>query len=238
MRLSPLVAAALLAPTLSLAQSPPPPAGNPVYPAEVVQPSPPPPPPPAAYQAVPVQPAPPPPPSRQPGNRRSPWYIGFHLGTGDGTVSGQGQSFTLKEMNLDRDTTKVAAGFKIGATLTPTLLLGFDLNLLSAQSSSGGADTMAQINNYDLVLTWFPQGEGLLFRGGVGFSSLVWDLDVLGRETYSGANVLLGVGYAFWLGQTFNLTLNLDYTGQSYGSSDNQPESSHFWAVYLGADWY
>ncbi|MBL0278283.1 MAG: outer membrane beta-barrel protein [Anaeromyxobacter sp.] len=237
MRLAPLVAAALLVPALALAQEPPPPQ-NPVYPAVPVTSEAPPPQNPV-YQAVPVQPAPPPALAMAPRrHQRSPWYIGFHLGTGDGHVSGQGDSFTLTEMNFDRDTTKLALGFKVGATLTPRLLLGLDVNVMSAQSSEGGANTMAQINNYDLMLTWFPQGEGFLVRGGVGVSALVWDLDALGRETYNGVNMLVGVGYAFWLGQGWNLTVNLDYSGQSYGSSDTQPETSSFWALYLGCDWY
>ena len=35
----------------------------------------------------------------------------------------------------------------------------------------------------------------------------------------------------------FNLTVNLDYSGQSY-SGELAPDSSSFWGLGLGFDWY
>lgn len=229
MKLSNLLLAAVLAPTLSLAQEPPPPAPPPAPPAAVAPANP-------VYPAVPV--AAPAPAYQHRGPRRDPWYIGFGIGTGSGDVSGQGSTFSFKEMNLDRSTTNIALNFKIGATLSPRLLLGFDVTAAAAMASEGGVSTSIQVTNYDAMVTFFPMETGFFVRGGVGLTNMVWDLDVLGSNSYKGGNVLVGVGYAWWIGQKFNLTANLDFSAQSYGSSTDAPESSKFWALWLGFDWY
>jgi len=207
------LAAALLAPMLTLAQE-------------------------AVYPAVPVQPAPPPPAAYQQGQQRDTWYIGFGLGTGSGSAAGQGDSFTFKELNGSRDTTNVFLNFKVGATMSPKLLLGLDISAVRSAADSNGVASAVQVTNYDAVVTFFPMERGLFLRGGVGLSKLIWEVDGFNATTASGGNVLVGAGYAFWLGQKFNLTVNLDLSAQSYGSSNDKPESSKMWALWLGADWY
>lgn len=168
---------------------------------------------------------------------RDSWYIGFGLGTGDGSASGQGERYSLSDLNVD-DPTNVFLNFKAGATLTPQLLLGGDLTYLSSQASAGGYDSSVGIMNVDLVATFFPMERGLFFRGGLGRSAYVQTADGYDDYNRGGWNVLGGVGYAFWLGQRFNLTVNLDVSQQWYGSSDVDVENSRFWALYAGFDWY
>jgi hypothetical protein len=177
--------------------------------------------------------------------RRSPrdsWYIGFGLGTGTGNVTLQdGTERSFSDLNLNRDTTNVMLNFKVGATLTPTLLLGFDWTTVRATASDELATTYTQIANYDAMLTWFPWETGLLLRGGLGLSALTVKASTSGASgssTYTGANLLVGVGYAFWLGEHFNLTLGLDVSGQGYGDSAGSPKSSALGALWVGADWY
>jgi hypothetical protein len=174
------------------------------------------------------------------GSRRAPWYIGFGLGTGDGNIGFKDQSYTFQEMH-GTSPTNVSLNFKIGATITPELLAGFDVTAIRSQADQGGFTTALQITNYDAMVTWFPQGEGLFLRGGVGFTKLLFEAsdDVSSMSSdFSGYNVLVGAGYAFWLSQSFNLTLNADYSAQRYGSSDTDPESSNFFHVWVGFDWY
>jgi hypothetical protein len=59
-----------------------------------------------------------------------------------------------------------------------------------------------------------------------------------GATTYTGGNLSIGTGYAFWLGQSFNLTLNLDLSAQGYGGSGSGPKSSSMWQLGVGFDWY
>lgn len=194
------------------------------------------------------EPVPPPEDDSAYGSRRNPWYIGFGLGTGGGNVSIWGESYTLDEMNEAMwlgsvDPTDVSFNFKIGATLSEQLLVGLDVMAMMSMVAEGNASTSWSIVNYDAVATWFPQGEGFFLRGGAGISKLQVSIDdpdygVSDSETWSGVNALVGVGYALWLGQAFNLTLNADYSIQSYGSSDTDPESSNFFALWVGFDWY
>jgi hypothetical protein len=180
------------------------------------------------------------------GSRRSPWYIGFGIGTGDGNLTRGSSSVSFKEglgnlWGTSVDPTNVALNFKVGATLTPDLLLGFDITAVRSQFDSGGSSTGVQVTNYDAVATWFPQGEGFFVRGGAGLTALTLNIDTPGgsaSDTVRGFNALAGVGYAFWLGQGFNLTVNADYSVQTYGSSTSDPESSDFWALWVGFDWY
>jgi hypothetical protein len=181
------------------------------------------------------------------GSRRSPWYIGFGFGGGTGNVKIAGTSGTLDEWNEARwigsvDASDFSFNFKVGATLSERLLVGFDLTGVISMISEGQSSSSIGIVNYDGVLTFFPQGEGFFLRGGVGLSRLTdsWDDPVYGSgsDSWSGFNAMAGLGYAFWLGQRFNLTVNADYSVQSYGGGDTDPDSSNFFALGVGFDWY
>jgi hypothetical protein len=188
------------------------------------------------------EPAPPPPDDSAYGSRRSPWYIGFGIGGGNGNVSYTGGDYTFDEWHGGTNSpTNVFINFKIGATLAPGLLLGFDGSAVRSQLDEGGFVTALQINNYDAMLTWFPQEEGFFVRGGAGITRFVMEFDdglSSFDDSVSGYNVLVGGGYAFWLGQAFNLTVNADYSIQTYGSNDYDLESSNFFALWVGFDWY
>lgn len=223
-------AAALLAATAALAQAPAPP---PPYT----------PPPPGAYPPPPPGAYPPAPPvyARPPMTRDS-WYIGFGLGSGSG-------GFTFDNGNHYRfneglsDPVAVSLNFKVGATLSPTLLLGFDVTALRTEGTiTDGFGNQAtygvQVTNYDAMLTWFPVERGPFLRGGLGLASISEDVTGGGSNSRTGVGVLVGGGYAFWLGRSFNLTLNLDLSAQSYGKSLNEPKSSSFANLWVGFDWY
>lgn len=188
------------------------------------------------------EPVPPPPDDSAYGSRRSPWYIGFGLGGGSGNVSHAFGDYTFDEWHgSSTSPTNVFLNFKIGATLSPTLLLGFDVTAIRSVVDDPAYTSALQINNYDAVVTWFPQGEGFFVRGGAGLTRFVLEYeDGYGvfDDTVSGFNALVGGGYAFWFGQAANLTINADYSVQSYGSNDYDLESSNFFALWVGFDWY
>jgi hypothetical protein len=241
MTVSKLLLAVLLVPTLSLAQegAPPPPPPPTYPPAPTYQPAP-------AYQPAPVYPAQPVQPV-QPYvaprlHQRDSWYIGFGLGVGGGNLSQGGTNYSFKDYQGNGSTTDVSLNFKVGATLSPRLLLGFDGSAVRSATDANGITTGVQISNYDAVVTFFPYEQGLFLRGGVGLSALSEDVAIAGygsgTRSTKGVNVLAGVGYAWWIGQKFNLTANLDYSAQSYGSSSDKPERSSYWALWLGFDWY
>jgi opacity protein-like surface antigen len=203
------------------------------------------PPPPSRAYPPPAQAYPPQSPYANPAKQRDSWYIGFGLGTGNGSVEYvEGRyGFNATELAAD-DPTNGSFNLKAGATLTPRLLLGGDLTVLASVASGDGVDTSIGVSNLDVVLTFFPMERGFFVRGGVGLST--WSYEIDGgefdgyEEEESGTNVMAGLGYAFWLGKQFNLTLNLDFSQQFYGGDDLgfSPESSRFVNAYVGFDWF
>ncbi len=182
--------------------------------------------------------------SGQARHQRSNWYIGFGLGgafSAAWTDHGRSTSFDEWLTGLDRSP-KIALNFKVGGTLSPHTLLGFDATAVGQSGTAFDVDAHAQINNYFLMLTHFPYQEGLFFRVGGGFSNLVNMIDTPFGDldsTLTGVGVLGGIGYAFWLGKSFNLTLNLDYSQQWYSNdSAGEPDRSNFTIAYVGFDWY
>jgi hypothetical protein len=175
-------------------------------------------------------------------HQREGWYIGAGLGLApnaqysvkDGATIQFDDAFTGP---YDSKSPKLALNFKIGKTLSDKSLLGLDVTAVGQTATYPGNTAQVQINNYFLMYTYFPEGEGLFFRIGGGLSSLVV-LSPAATNQYGGVGALVGAGYAFWLGKTFNLTVNADYSAQQYSQSAGSPSTSNYLATYLGFDWY
>jgi opacity protein-like surface antigen len=176
-------------------------------------------------------------------HQRGSWYIGFGLGgalAAQWDANGQTVSFNDWLDGYDKDP-KVSANFKVGVTLSPRTLVGFDLTGVAQSSSLNGLDATAQINNLFLMLTHFPNQEGFFVRAGGGVSKILRVVETPSGEVSSdasGSGVLAGIGYAFWLGKSFNLTLNLDQSFQWYSNDPGEPDRSQFTTLYMGFDWY
>jgi hypothetical protein len=188
--------------------------------------------PPASSAPDPAAPAP-----RVALKQRGSWYIGFGLGAGGAarlhTSAGE---FSPKAL-LGRSAQPFAFNFRVGATITPKLLLGFDGGAL-AFSANRPSETFQQ-NFYDLGIMYFPWERGLYLRGAAGLSALALETDgpvLRGKDAIGGYNVLGGVGYAFWLLRSFNLTVNVDYQRHFY--SHDLVEGSGGLSAWVGFDWY
>lgn len=178
-------------------------------------------------------------------HKKSSWYIGFGLGTGDGGSEIEGEQVTFDDWFEGLDTgPRVTVNFGVGAILNPKLHLGFDISAIRQEGDGEvyGYDIEAntQITNYLAALTYFPTGEGLFIKAGAGVSVIGYEMSgglVEVSESYSGTAILGGLGYAFWLGKTFNLCLNAEYSHQTY-TDEEAPDNSHFWNVYLSFYWF
>ncbi len=176
---------------------------------------------------------------------RGPWYIGFGLGAGDGQTYAGGTTSSFHDLLAasGSDHFRFGGNFRIGATMSPTTLMGFDLTVLRGFGSApGGYDTWVQVSNMNLMLTFFPMQQGLFLRGGGGFAWLetgIRDQITLAQTTYDygGFDLLGGVGYAFPLTRRFNLTLNADLSWQFYPWSSDVSGSRMF-LLYVGFDFY
>ncbi len=173
--------------------------------------------------------------------QKSSWYIGFGIGTGDGEFTLNGTTVTYDDFfeGAEDTTPKIALNFGLGFILSPSLHLGFEFNALRQEGTYMGVTIGQQINNYLGVLTFFPMGQGLYARLGLGGAIFVQDAEsAYGSDSVSesGKAFLLGAGYAIKLGQTFHLTLNFDYSKQTY-NADYDLDSS-FWAFYVSFYWF
>lgn len=173
-------------------------------------------------------------------HKRDSWYIGFGIGGGiDASYTLNGKDITFDDWikGAEEKNPEIAINFKVGSTLSPKTLIGFDVTAVGQTGKLDGEDVQIQINNYFLMLTHFPLEEGFFIRGGGGFSNIMF-ITPIGNEVVSGYGILGGVGYAFWLGKSFNLTLNLDHSRQFYSTGTNEPDKSQFTIGYIGFDWY
>jgi hypothetical protein len=213
-------------------------------------PSAPPPPPPDAEDLPP----PPPPPvdhrvlvpkgggaphAAREGSPRDSWYIGFGVGSGGGWVTDAGQRDSFKEFTYPGDRATFSFDFNIGATLTPRLLLGVEVGALGTSGSTGGYDSSIITTYFDGVVTYFPMERGFFVRGGAGSASLQTNAetpDGTFKGNWKGVNVLGGVGYAWWLGKSFNLVGQVDVTRAWY--ERRGPDATDTVAVTLGFEWF
>ena len=176
-------------------------------------------------------------------HERDSWYIGFGLGfSPNASWVINGDTITIEDWLYGLDaTTKIFESFKIGVTLNPKTLVGFEFSAVRGEGTSPGLSGYTQINNYFTVLTYFPYKEGFFVRAGIGPSNIMYSISssvISGKEVHKGYGDLLGIGYAFWLGKGFNLTLNYDVSVQIYPGGIDAPTSSQFSTFYIGFDWY
>lgn len=183
-------------------------------------------------------------------HHKSIWYIGFGLGSGQGWI--EGDTFS-KYFDNEGDyigikpekSPMITFNFGIGAILNPNLHIGFDGSAIrqTATYNSAGlkGEYTYQINNYLLAVTYYPDETGLSLKAGIGFADMQWDVtgDLFYShftETYTGNAYLIGAGYDFWLGDTFNLGLHVEYSKQNYNNS-KAPSDSDFVNIYVSFYW-
>jgi hypothetical protein len=170
------------------------------------------------------------------------WYLGLGIGSGGGSYVLDGDRVSFRDAHgAAGSPLHLAFQLEAGVTVAPTLLAGGELSVLSSAADDSFADSELTLSQLLGVLTWFPAERGLFLRGGAGLAALRQEWDD-GREhrrsTVGGLSVLGGVGYAWWLGRRFNLTLHADLSAQAYGSSSQDPSSSAGVNAYLGFRWY
>ncbi len=170
------------------------------------------------------------------GPSRGKTYFGFGLGAGLGAFTVNGDSRSFSDPLAGYSTVPLALQFEAGATLSPEFLLGGDLRLVRAQSTSKDIAAGAHMIDLTCMATWYPLQRGFFVRGGAGLTAL--GIKAASSDLVVGGGAVLGLGWAFWLGQQFNLTLNLDGSLAFFPSKVDRPSSSRFLDLYVGFGWY
>lgn len=173
---------------------------------------------------------------------KSSWYIGFGLGTGILEMEGESAEDYLDDQDYDDVGTEVTLNFGVGAILNPKLHLGFDLSavLQELDVDRSHRSEIYQVNNYFAALSYYPWTKGFFVKIGGGLSVLIYDEDTdknNNLDTYSGVGGLVGLGYDFWLGRSFNLGIHAEYSRQAYSDGD-APDDTDFLNVYLSFYWF
>lgn len=171
---------------------------------------------------------------------RDTWYIGFGVGPGAGSYTFEGERVNFRDHHGGLSATQVAFQLELGATVSPQLLVGGELSALVSSADEAGVESTLSVAQLLAVLTFFPNGQGFFLRGGAGLAGIESTFDdglVRVEDDASGLGLLGGVGYAFWLGHRFNLTLHADVNHNIYSESSG-PDSSTAVTGYLGFRWY
>jgi hypothetical protein len=174
--------------------------------------------------------------------KKSSWYIGFGVGTGILEMEGETAEDYLDDQDFDNVGDELTLNFGVGAILNPKLHLGFDLSaiLQELDLDNSHRSELYQVNNYFAALSYYPWKKGFFVKVGGGLSVLVYDEDTdknNNLDTYGGAGYLVGLGYDFWLGKSFNLGIHAEYSRQAYNDKD-APDDTDFLNVYLSFYWF
>jgi opacity protein-like surface antigen len=175
------------------------------------------------------------------GPQRDSWYVGFGLGSGNGAYRIPGERVNYRHHLGNGSPFQGAFQLEAGATLTPQLLLGGEVSGLVSSARNAGLDSTLTVGQLLAVVTFFPTGRGLFLRGGAGFAQISSEVDdgfFVDRSDANGVGLLGGVGYAWWLGRRFNLTLHGDVNLHAYSGNSDAPSSSTTFTGYLGFRWY
>ena len=198
-------------------------------------------------------------------DRKSSWYIGFGIGTGEFKVDGETIDETKDELYADRIDVdagdELAFKFGIGAIIYQKLHLGLDLSVVKQEVDTsytgmilsdydppfvGDMDYESfsyQTTNLFAVLSYYPFSEGLYFKVGGGLSFLKYDYKrtIIRRydisETFSGIGYLVGLGYDFRIKKSLmHICVNAEYSKQYYNDSDDEAYDGFFYSDSVGVD--
>ncbi|MBI3180346.1 MAG: outer membrane beta-barrel protein [Deltaproteobacteria bacterium] len=176
---------------------------------------------------------------------RGSWYIGFGLGSGPASLTFGSETTSYGEMFEGTDSMRLSLDFHVGGTINEQLLVGFMGAALRQQANVSGSTVALQHNQYLAAVTYFPlpEGKGLFVRGGAGLSAIVLDITTpFGSftDTKGGFGFVAGAGYAFWIGESFNLTISNDFHYARFSGDEDlgEPTAGWFNAIQVGCMWY
>ncbi|MBL8033762.1 MAG: hypothetical protein JNJ69_08690 [Leptospiraceae bacterium] len=169
---------------------------------------------------------------------RSSWYFGAGAGA---------NNLIDVEKNLGFGTLRsLYAGFLgqavWGKTLFPQLLVGaahfVGFGSGDIWEKSFATFKTTHIDNF-VTVSYFPFKTGFNLRGGIGVTWLNYGPGDSGGNTpvqsgsHFGPGALLQTGYSFWLGENFNLGINLGFIA---GSSEKDPANRLL--LFVTAEWF
>ena len=177
--------------------------------------------------------------------QKSSWYIGFGFGYGNGDWTfDDDRNISYSETFEDTESAiRIGFYFGVGLILIPKIHVGA---LISGIRETGSVEyndadiSMFQMNIF-VICKYFPFEKGIFAKAGGGLAIISASVDYGGIERVEdavGLGFMFGGGYALKLGETFNLTFNLDINIHGYFENDNHWKSGKFWLAYIGFEWF
>ena len=171
------------------------------------------------------------------------WYAGRDIGVGSGQLPINSESTLMQ----DQISSGSGSGgvFEIGLTVNPKLLIGIRMGGYGDyQTENNFSNTRRDVSTFFLAGSYFPKSKGLFYRGGLGYSSYSFKSEtfvpssqrdeILHDYSVAGIGGEIGLGYAFWMGRSFNLTLSGNIGGNYFKDAEVS-----IWKQYsLGLMWY
>lgn len=190
--------------------------------------------------------------NRQNRRFRNRYYAGLELRGAWGNTPNSQQTNTLGALT---ELSTSSAVLDAGITLSPEFLLGLRFSGLNQTESNSLRSFDESFSDIYLVATYFPVGKGRFWRFGLGSvfydywdwganypyhvddgKHLISESPTNYKDDYSKTGIagLVGLGYAFWIGNHWNVTLSADLNNYFFTNEN----SSHIFSFNIGTYWY
>ena len=183
---------------------------------------------------------------------RNRFYAGIEIRGAWGNTPNSERRNTLGSLT-SLSTTSVV--YEAGVTLNPTLLLGIRIGNLYQDTTQREQFIEENFVDTYLLASYFPDGKGRFVRFGIGgifYNYSNWYSGYLDhsddgkhlitepppdyRDNFSKAGIagLVGLGYAYWVGKHWNITMSADLSNY-FLTNEN---TSHVLSFNIGTYWY
>lgn len=160
---------------------------------------------------------------------RSGFFIGFNVGAGTADVTVPGVGDTDREWGG-------AADFRLGGAIGNNLLLG-------AESSGWAKDedgSSLSLGTLSFAVTYYPGDQGFFVKGGIGFASSSYEIDLANgfqqSKTETGFGLQGGLGYEWRLTRKFAMGPQVEFVYLNIGG--DLVDTANFFDATLGFNWY
>ena len=143
---------------------------------------------------------------------------GFWIGVGFGGGSARGGC-----EGCDFNAGSGATGYlKLGATLSPRLLVGADVTSWVGKAEDAGLGTAdVTVGFVTAAVYWYPSpSSGLFLKGGLGYFALAGDANTGEDLESASAALVLGIGYDIRVARMLSLSPVLTFAGSGRGGFD------------------
>jgi len=160
---------------------------------------------------------------------------GFWIGFGGGFGS-------LGVEDGDTRESSGAATFKLGGTLSQSLLLGVQVDAWTKTVDSFEGSATLTFGTVTALVVFYPMSNGGLYlSGGIGVATLTGEISSGGlgiSETKGGPGGVVGIGYDIRLGRNFSLTPYFNFSAGNINLAEGTSMGVNMFQTGLAVNWH